>query len=850
MAGGDLGPGLGPGLRGGLLALAVGVAPVAAAAQDGGEELDWLIGGAPSEPQAEREGSADGSKETGNAEEPVDPVDVITLPRKPPAPAPQPRRSGVLEEVIVTAQKREQNLQDVPMAVTAISAELIESNEINSVEDLTRLVPSLRFSSDANINSAINIRGIGTNVYSIAVEPNVSMMVDGVVLARASQASFDFSDIQRIEVLRGPQGTLFGKNASAGLVHVITSEPASELEASARFSFEQPETYPGHFAKLQANVSGPLTPELGWRLTGFAKEAGGHLDDVEQNSHAPDLRQLGARGKLRWDPSDALILRLSLEYQRRDGETGLITFRDGNPDLRERSAPIVFGERNRQAKSNGTNLADAESYAAALTADWNIGDFTLTSVTAFRKADHDDNITVVGIDGQRVDLTLNYSDIGLETFTQELRLTSPGGGALEYTTGLLWFDNTVTEDYDRFIEDIPAAIIANSVIPGRLIPSGFGDQLGGADAVNTYDTRDAVVETGNLGIFAEGTWHISDTWHLTAGARFIDEKTGVRLATTSRLSDAATDQTLQSSEFTSPGTVSVTDSTVTGKLALSHDWRDNITVFALFATGYRGATFDLASADPAEALANPVQPERATSYELGIKSRLFDDRLELNGGVFLTYFRDFQAQIRDLQNAGSIVAHRLDNAGELQTSGVELEFHARPTDPLSIVGALVYVRAVYNEFVTQCFAGQGPDEAGAIDSDGDGVCDAQDVSGGVLANAPEFSGSLTARYDHLLTAAGSTLYGQISGRWQTEVQFTNEQQPTTIDDGYSVWDLRIGWLAADTRFEVAGYVKNLFRQNYADNLTPLSLVNDRRDVVHKLSMGTDRLYGLSLAYRW
>jgi hypothetical protein len=140
-------------------------------------------------------------------------------------------------------------------------------------------------------------------------------------------------------------------------------------------------------------------------------------------------------------------------------------------------------------------------------------------------------------------------------------------------------------------------------------------------------------------------------------------------------------------------------------------------------------------------------------------------------------------------------------------------------------------------------------EAGAIDNDDDGVCDAQDVSGGVLANAPKFSGSLTTRYDHILSA-GSTLYGQLSGRWQTEVQYTNEQQPTTIDDGYSIWDLRLGWIAADTRLEVAGYVKNLFAQNYADNLIPLSLVNDRRDVVHKLSMGSDRLYGLSMVYRW
>lgn len=752
-----------------------------------------------------------------------------------------------LEEVIVTAQKREQSLQDVPIAVTAVGREILENNEINDVEDLSKLVPSLRFSADAYINSAVNIRGVGTNVYSIAVEPNVSVMLDGVVLARNSQASFDFADIERIEVLRGPQGTLFGKNASAGLVHVITRDPAPEFEARARMSYEKPDEFPGDFQKFQTTLSGPVTENLGLRVTGFAKQSDGHLEDIRQDQKAPEAEHAGVRSKLRWDVTETLAARLNLEYQDKSGTSGLITYRSGNPTLQERSLPIVFSKENRQGRSHGDNVSDSRSKAASLTVDWDIGGFVITSVTGYRETASLDNITVFGLDGKRGQLDLNLSDIDIETFTQELRITSQSSDVFEYTAGVLWFGNRVTEDYDRSIRDLSAALIVGTVVPG-LIPIGIGDDLGGADAVNQYDTRDASVDTENLGIFAEATWHFRERWHLTAGARYIDETVDVTLATTSRLSHASDDTEIQSSGF--PATdATVSDEAITGKVALMYDWRENINVYASASTGYRGAAFDLAAEDSQFALENPVDPEKATSYEVGLKSRLFDNRLELNATAFLTYFEDFQAQIRDLQNTGSIVAHRLDNAGELETRGVEIEFQARPTQALSVYGSFLFNRAVFNEFVTQCFPGQSPNEGGAIDSDGDGACDAQDVSGGVLANAPKRSVSLVTRYDHYLEG-GDSLYGQLGGRWQDEVQFTNEQQPTTIEEAYSIWDLRVGWLGAGARFEVAVYVKNLFAQNHARNLIALTVMADRRDVAQNVTVGADRVFGVALGYQW
>lgn len=187
-------------------------------------------------------------------------------------PAASMANDAKLEEVIVTAQKRSQNLQDVPMAVTALGREMLQDNAVNSVEDLTKLVPSMRFTpGDDPANNSIRIRGVGTDVFSIAVEPNVSVVVDDVPLARTEMASFEFADLERVEVLRGPQGTLFGKNSTAGLIHVISRDPAPEFEAFVRAIYEDRDEFPGHMAKTQFGASGQLTDNLGMRVTGFYK---------------------------------------------------------------------------------------------------------------------------------------------------------------------------------------------------------------------------------------------------------------------------------------------------------------------------------------------------------------------------------------------------------------------------------------------------------------------------------------------------------------------------------------------------------------------------------------------------
>lgn len=751
-----------------------------------------------------------------------------------------------LEEVIVTAQKREQSLQDVPMAVTAIGGQLLENNEINSITDLTKMVPSLKYTPGDNPqNSSIRVRGVGTDVFSSSVEPNVSVVLDNVPLARTSLINFDFADVERVEVLRGPQGTLFGKNASAGLIHVITRDPHQEFEARARYTFESPDEFNGDFHKVQASLSGPLTDTLGARLTVFHKDVEGHIEDLAFDDFLPDQESKGARLKLRWDGTETLALTLIAEYQDRDGESFPMVPRSASPAVENNNDPITASETNRQTRTVNGTKSTSESTAYTVLADWEIGDYILSSVTGYRDADLFNNLTINDLDGVNIDVEYGGGPRTIETFTQELRLTSQGFETLEFTVGALWFDNELVNDYDRRVSDIPATAAINFYPEQPLdIPFNIG-------SINQEGGFDNTVNSENLGIFGQGTWHASDRWHLTLGLRHIDETITASYSNYSRLQDSATGVYLSAADTSvSVPHAEVSDTALTGTLSVQYDWGEHSMVYATYSRGYRGRAFDIVSSSSAESFEKPVKAETADSYEIGVKSRFLDNKVELNVTAFQTIFTDFQAQVIDTSGGGFVAELRLDNAGELETRGVEIDFKAKPIEPLMIFGSILYNEAVFNEFVTQCFVGQGPNEDGGRDTDDDGACDANDVSGGVLPNAPEWSGSLTSRYDWYIGEEGRSVYGQLTGRYQSEVQFLADQHPLTIQEAYDVWDLRVGYVGVGGRFELAGYVKNLFQQSFVNSMVTIPVTNDRRDIMHILPRDADRIFGVSVSYQW
>ena len=324
-----------------------------------------------------------------------------------PVAAQTPSTGGALmEEIIVTARKREQSLQDVSLSVMALPESLLKDAFLTDTEDLTQLVPSLNIQrAGAPRGSSFNIRGVGTQSFSSAVEPSVSTVLDGVVLGRSGMAFFQLLDVERVEVLRGPQGTLFGKNSTAGVVHIITQDPSEELTASVSATAIEDDELQGGFT-----VSGPITDALGYRLTGFYARDDGFIENVNTGDDLNDSDEWSVRGKLRWDPTDTLSLLWSSDYSELEGGCCVSTLRSlapwpdqppNNRDFVDSAlavlSPVRPSQTNTQVNHDFPDELDVTGRGNALTIDWELGEHTLTSITARRKWEQETSVDADGL---------------------------------------------------------------------------------------------------------------------------------------------------------------------------------------------------------------------------------------------------------------------------------------------------------------------------------------------------------------------------------------------------------------------------------------------------------------------
>jgi iron complex outermembrane receptor protein len=349
-------------------------------------------------------------------------------------------------------------------------------------------------------------------------------------------------------------------------------------------------------------------------------------------------------------------------------------------------------------------------------------------------------------------------------------------------------------------------------------------------------------------VYGQLTWHMSDAWQLTGGARYINEEVTVSTHLVSEVTQDGTGAPLSEKDLTVAPT-SVRDEAVIGTVSLSHDWSDDIKLYSTVSTGYRGRAFDLYATDLQESIDNPIDPETSFNTELGIKTRLFDNSLQLNAAIFKTVFKNFQSQISELVVDGGVPTYknRVESAGELQTAGIEIDIQAKPLESVTVFGSLLYNPTRFNEYTTRCFPGQQPGERGGEDLNDDGKCDQQDVAGEPLGKAPEKSVSLVARYDtELLNGMG---FAQLGGRWQSETKPSN-RNPFGVVDSYTVLDLNLGWRGLDNRFEAVLYVKNLLDEFWVIAKSQLSPAGNRDDIAHFISRDADRTFGVSLGYEW
>ncbi len=726
-----------------------------------------------------------------------------------------------LEEVIVTATKREASMQDVPVAVTALSAELIAEQQIVSSADLAQLVPSLNVQQGAGPRgSSFNIRGIGTQSFSLAAEPSVSTMLDGVVLGTSGQAFMQLMDLERVEVLRGPQGTLFGKNSTGGVVHLITANPSEEFTGEVMGALVNNEEYRSGFT-----VSGPFSDSLGYRLSGSYMDVGGYTENIYTGNDLNGSDEWTVRGKLRWT-GDSIDLVWASDYGKKDCDCTASPVSSIEPfggneatvdDILDRLAPLQPNDKETKVNINNEPHYETEQWGHSLTANWDFGEHTLTSITAYRESEFDG--TGDGdLDGQPVDVigVRQPSKTNPEQFTQELRITSPADGTLTYVAGLFYFDQTAKRHFTREL----------------LILGSSG-------------TADFKVDTRNWAAFGELTWHLRDDWRLLLGARYTEDEVDFDFQRVG--SGAGIPASI------GPISDGTDESDLSGKVALQWDYSDEGMTYLSFVQGYKGPAFDITFGSDVETL-QPVDPETSDSWELGLKTRFWDGRVMLNAALYHTGYDDFQTQAYfdpdgdpgcgepgcdpDDDPGGFLLV----NAGKVTSEGLEVDLMAQLTESLRVSGGFALIDASIDDLEegncssNQSFRGECPEGS-------------QDLSGGDLPFSPDWKLNLTTAYTWFRDSRFDvTFTGSV--RAQDEVQYDISQDPDTIGDSYAILDLFTKLEGHSDRWDATLFVKNVFDEFYPSVIFITNSQIIPNATFHRYPKTAERTYGIDLRYRW
>lgn len=711
--------------------------------------------------------------------------------QQPPAAADQ----GKLDAVIITATKRPQPLQNTPIAISVVNGAALEEANINTLGAITQQTPTVNFRTNAsNKDTAIFIRGVGTISTSPGVEPTVSTVLDGVVTSRPGQATMDLVDIDRVEILRGPQGTLFGRNASAGVINIVSRAPSKATERYIDVSW-----FEGNERRIRFGASGELVPDtVRGAISLMAGKFDGNVTNVFDGSSVNGYDRSGARGRLDITPSKKLKISLIGDYMTANDDTptgvpfgttttayatGVVT---QNPLYAAAVAPVVPSPTNNKIFSDmRTRVADTNSGFSGQV-DWEMdGGYQLTSITAYRKwdntqfQDQDRTATLY----RQFARTADKGDLAFNQTSQELRIASPRTGSFDYVAGLFYIQGKVDEQYRRDVTRCNGTTA--TALPSGLIPCSAGSQTAD-NGVATYG-----VTSKSVSVFGEGNFTFSDTLRGIAGLRYTSDDLSYFHG---RIASAAGVPGVAATRATVNG--ATTENAFSGRIGPQWALSKDVMAYATWSKGYKGPAYNVFfNMSPTQD--NVLKPEVSNSLEAGIKSTLMDNTLRLNVAVFKTDYANYQANVPDLVN-GTIVT-RLINAGDVSTKGIEMDLTARITPQFTVNASVANIIARVDNF--NC-----PPNAAVS-------CN---INGRPLPFSPDWKGSLRAKYTMPLGDA-LTLDWNGEYNWQSEVQYDLAQSPDAIQPAYGILNASIG-LASSSGWRVAFLVKNLLNQSYASFL--------------------------------
>ena len=725
-----------------------------------------------------------------------------------------------LEEIVVTANKRAESIQNVPSSVLAVPADTLERVNVRTFDDLVDVVPSVTISKTTQpANNSINIRGIGTYAYSIATQPSTVVVVDEIPQAFQAEAFTSLVDVQQVEVLRGPQSTLFGKSASAGVINITTKAPSNTFSAQvdAQGTSDDQEV-------VQASVSGPLSDTFKYRVSVGYDDYKGNLHNLTTGAWLDGQQDETVRAKFEWQPSGDWTITLlpymidtvasccaAAPYFISPG----VTFSKSNLPVSQILQGITPSPTNIWLRNDVNSKGDAYDIGSGLKIirDFDNG-MSLASISSYDHYTlHDQQDT----DGTSYDFSQlepgappggsgNGGYFTVNGVTEEVRLTSPTTGPVTYVTGG-YFSNS----------DSKAYFVRGSNDLGNY--NGFSSLPTSNSSTFAQYTDHAGIKTEAL--YGQATANLTDKFDVVGGLRLHHEQ--VQYEFWDQVHNIYYGSPDCSTKTPTP-TVAVStcnsDTVLTDKAALEYHFTPELMVFADYATGYKGLAYDLTSSlttrtlltsgqyagiPTADAIAakQPIRAEKSRDYELGFKGSFFDRRATWNLTGFYEEFTGFQAQSRDEQTG----VNELESIGKVTSTGVETEFAMRPIQEITVSAAGSWDVAKMNDFPgAQCFAFETAAQ-GCVNS-------VQNLSGKQMPNAPRWSGNLNGEYEH-------PLFGNTSGfvalayRWQSRVIFNLLQDPDSVQDAYGIFNLSTG--LETTHWKITAFVNNLFDNHYALN---------------------------------
>ena len=796
------------------------------------------------------------------------------------SPAPAAESSG-LEEIIVTAQRREENIQDVSIAIQALTAEGLARSGIADVSRLELISPGVTFARYGT-DAKISLRGANSNNTFLDSSPSVGVFVDGVYRPRASQQTRAFFDVSRLEILKGPQGTLYGRNTLAGAVNLYTNAPDPDaFAAGVTASYQRFNT-----AKVEGYVNVPLSSGLAFRFAGLIERGDGHVKNLvvgKENLGAPDT--VSVRGSLRYEAPGGTDVTLRITNVRERGtQTGLFAFAGTCRNVTAQGLTDPYGTikdcRNPRRGSAGSKRFDqygrlevyrdfvhndrVDEFNAVLEANVPVGEHlsakTILSYTNFKLDVGQDN------DFSEVPVAADFLRERVESYTSELQLSTVDLDRVKATAGLYYS----TDDIDfnsaslRYLKSDESAAIRPLVPPPgftNLLPVlnptpilspviDLGDPTvagrGGRSSNNFQYTK-----TKSFGAFGQISYELVDNFRVVGGLRYSrDTKSAINYG------GARSSTTYVGPQFplTAPLTIDgfsadpalATSTTrrpyenVTWRAALEYDVNPDVLLFAQASTGFLSGSLATADNNQGAVVAgvprvgDTTDDQTSINFEAGIKSRFLDNRLQFNASVYYTKYKNLVTSFQRLNTSGSVDTISA-NGGDIRSYGFEAVLEARPVDDLRLTVGVSILDAKFGNYTVLApmqLVNGNPTTTGRF----------VNLKGLTPQFSPKFQGSFVAAYDiHL--AGGSRITPQVqffySGRYsaQSQLSFLDSagDQPA-----YSKTDLQLSWNSADDRFGIDAFVQNLEDE----------IVNQRTtyggDGIEQVTWGYPRNYGVRL----